>query len=188
MPNKEKGSGWTLKTTEVVYENPWIQVNHDTVINPAGSDGIYGRIHFKNQAIGILPIDEKGGTWLVCQTRYLFGEQTWEIPEGGSPAGEDPLSTAQRELLEETGLSASEWQLWLNLQLSNSVTDEVATIYLAKKLTQGEMCLEETEDITVRYLPLKEAVAMVYSGEIVDAMSVAALLKVAASKEYADYL
>lgn len=83
-------------------------------------------------------------------------------------------------MLEETGLSATHWEKWLELQLSNSVTDEVATIFLAKGLSQGEMVLEDTEDIMVRYLPLKAAIEMVYSGEIVDAMSVGALLKAAA--------
>lgn len=186
MSKKVISTAWKQNTTEIVYENPWIQVNHDKVINPAGKHGIYGRIHFKNHAVGILPIDEKGGTWLVRQTRYPFGEHTWEIPEGGSPKDEDLLLTAQRELLEETGLTALDWKPWLNLQLSNSVTDEVATIYLARQLSQGEMCLEDTEDIIVRYLPIKEAITMVYEGEIVDAMSVAALLKVAASLEFFD--
>ncbi|MGH1486327.1 MAG: NUDIX domain-containing protein [Cellvibrionaceae bacterium] len=179
MNDASKKQSWQRKTSEVVYENPWIQVSHDTVITPGGSDGIYGRIHFKNHAVGILPIDDKQGTWLVKQTRYPLDCETWEIPEGGSPLGEDPLANAKRELLEETGLAAEHWETWLELQLSNSVSDEVATIFLAKELTQGEMQLEDTEDIVVRYLPLKEAIAMVYSGEIVDAMSVAALLKAA---------
>ncbi|MFT6388408.1 MAG: 8-oxo-dGTP pyrophosphatase MutT (NUDIX family) [Cellvibrionaceae bacterium] len=183
MTEHKDKRGWQTKTTAVVYDNPWIRVSHDTVVTPAGTDGIYGRIHFKNHAVGILPIDDKGGTWLVHQSRYLFGSKTWEIPEGGSPEGEDLLLSAQRELLEETGLSATQWQPWLAMQLSNSVSDEVATVFLAQGLTQGEMNLEVTEDITVRYLPLKEAIAMVYEGEIVDAISVAALLKAAATKD-----
>jgi 8-oxo-dGTP pyrophosphatase MutT (NUDIX family) len=172
-------TGWQQKTTEVVYDNPWIQVSHDTVITPGGSDGIYGRIHFKNHAVGILPIDEHGGTWLVRQSRYPLNCETWEIPEGGSPVGEDVLTTAKRELQEETGLLATEWQHWLDMQLSNSVSDELATVFLAQGLSQSEMQLEDTEDITVRHLPLKDAIAMVYSGDIVDAISVAALLKAA---------
>ncbi len=176
-------TAWQQISTDIVYENPWIRVSHDQVITPGGSDSVYGRVHFKNHAVGILPIDEEGGTWLVRQSRYPLGCETWEIPEGGCPEGEDHLQAAKRELQEETGLSAQRWRPWLHLQLSNSVTDEEATIFLAQDLHQGEASLEDTEDITVRYLPLKDAIAMVYSGDIVDAISVAALLKAATSPD-----
>lgn len=180
MNNSSKKNPWQQKTSDIVYENPWIRVSHDTVITPGGSDGIYGRIHFKHHAVGVLPIDDQGGTWLVKQTRYPLSCETWEIPEGGAPEGENLLASAKRELQEETGLTAEHWEKWLELQLSNSVTDELATVFLARGLTQGEMHLEDTEDITTCYLPLKQAIEMVYSGEIVDAISVAALLKAAA--------
>ncbi len=168
---------WIQCSSDVVYENPWIQVNHDNVITPGGKKGIYGRVHFKNHAVGILPIDEKGWTWIVQQTRYPHSCKTWEIPEGGSPDGEECLDSAKRELDEEVGLIAEEWQLWLQLQLSNSITDEVATVYLARDLSQGQISHEHTEDICVRHLPLAQAIAMVHAGDIVDAMSVASLLK-----------
>jgi 8-oxo-dGTP pyrophosphatase MutT (NUDIX family) len=179
---------WRQLTTKTVYENPWIKVSHDTVLTPSGSDGIYGRVQFKTHAVGILPIDEKGYTWLVKQTRYPLNCETWEIPEGGSPKGEDLLDTAKRELKEETGLSANHWQHWLDLQLSNSVTDEEATVFLATDLSMGNMDLEETEDITVHHLPLKEAIAMTVSGKIVDAISVAALLKAALDEDLKQFL
>ncbi|MEO0444025.1 MAG: NUDIX hydrolase [Pseudomonadota bacterium] len=180
----EKTKAWQCLSSDVVYENPWIKVSHDTVINPGGNRGIYGRVQFKNHAVGILAVDEQGGTWLVEQTRYVFGQKTWEIPEGGSPQGEDLLISAQRELLEETGLSAKQWSPWLHMQLSNSVSDELATVFLARELSHGDMQPEQTEDISVRYLPLNKAIEMVYSGEIVDAISVAALLKAAALGEF----
>jgi 8-oxo-dGTP pyrophosphatase MutT (NUDIX family) len=179
---------WQQLTSETVYENPWIRVNHDTVITPGGSEGIYGCVHFKNHAVGILPKDKKGWTWLVRQTRYPHGCMTWEIPEGGSPADEDCLYSAKRELLEEVGLTATRWSEWLQLQLSNSVTDEVATIYLAQELTQTDLSHEDTEDISVKYLPLKAAVQMVHNGEIVDAMSVASLLKAASDVRFSVFI
>jgi 8-oxo-dGTP pyrophosphatase MutT (NUDIX family) len=188
LQNTVNKQQWQQCTSEVVYENPWIRVNHDTVRTPGGNEGIYGCVHFKNHAVGILAIDQKGWTWLVQQTRYPHGCMTWEIPEGGSPIHENCLSSAKRELLEEVGLRATQWSQWLQLQLSNSITDELATIYLAQSLSQGDTNHEDTEDINVKHLPLKEAVEMVHSGEIVDAMSVASLLKAASDLRFIGYL
>lgn len=185
--NQVRQDAWQLKSKTMVYENPWIEVSHHNVVTPSGTDGIYGVVSFKNHAVGVLPIDEQGGTWLVRQSRYPHNCYTWEIPEGGAPKNEPLLAAAKRELQEETGLQAENWQPWLELQTSNSVTDELATIYLAQGLTQGDAALEATEDITVKYLPIKEAVAMIYRNEIVDAMSVAALLKVACAEEYRQF-
>lgn len=187
VKDQSRKDAWQSKSKTLVYENPWIAVSHHNVVTPTGTDGIYGVVNFKNHAVGVLPIDKKGGTWLVRQSRYPHDCFTWEIPEGGAPKGEPLLEAAKRELQEETGLQAEQWQTWLELQTSNSVTDELATIYLAQGLTQGDTALEATEDITVKYLPIKEAVAMVYRSEIVDAMSVAALLKVACAQEFCQF-
>jgi len=184
MSSKSEKQAWQQQTSTVMYENPWIKVRHDTVLTPANTEGIYGVVHFKNHAVGILPIDECGYTWLVRQTRYVCGKGSWEIPEGGCPKNESTLEAAKRELQEETGLSAENWKLWLSMDLSNSVTDEQATVYLAQGLTQGELELEDTEDIEVLRLPLKQAIAMVMDGAITDAISIAALLKAALSDEF----
>ena len=168
----------TLKTT-TPYENPWIRIDHNEVLNPAGKPGIYGVVHFKNHAIGIVPVDDEGYTWLVGQYRYALGSYEWEIPEGGCPVGTDPLATAQRELKEETGLVASEWTQIMDFHLSNSVSDEYGIAYLAKGLTQEEAEPEETEELALLRLPLSEAIAMTLDGRIKDAVSVLALQRVA---------
>ena len=176
---KKKVGGWVKKSEELVYENPWIKVTHEEVITPGQTEGIYGVVHFKNEAVGIIPIDEKGNTWLVRQSRYTLGEFTWEIPEGGSPIGEDALTSAKRELQEEVGLSASDWGMLMKLHQSNSVSDEVGYIYIARGLSSVEQALEPTEDIEVLKLPIEDAIKMVLDGKITDAMSVAGLLKFA---------
>ena len=176
--NKKVG-GWQKLNEETVYENPWIKVSHENVITPGNTEGIYGVVHFKNLAVGVVPIDDQGNTWLVKQSRYTLNEYSWEIPEGGSPEGESALASAKRELEEEVGLKAAEWVELMTIHQSNSVSDEKGIIFVAKRLSPGVQCLEVTEDIEVKKLPLIQAIEMVYKGEITDAMSVAALLRLA---------
>lgn len=174
-----KAGGWQRLSSELVYENPWIQVFHQEVLTPSGSEGIYGLVHFRGTAVGVVPLDEDNNTWLVKQSRYTLDHHTWEIPEGGAAAGENPEVCAARELEEEVGLKAANFRELLRLHTSNSVTDEAAVIYVATGLSQGNQALDASEDIEVRKLPLEEAVAMAMRGEITDAMSVAALLRLA---------
>jgi 8-oxo-dGTP pyrophosphatase MutT (NUDIX family) len=138
--------------------------------------------HFKNRAIGVLPIDDEGCTYLVGQYRYTLNQYSWEIPEGGCPIEEDPLVAAQRELKEETGLTARHLQLLGRTHLSNSVTDEEALYYLATGLSQGSAEPEGTEKLRLRRVPFAEALRMALAGEITDALSVVTLLRYALGK------
>ena len=169
---------WKTKTQKTVYDNPWISVSHREVVNPSGGDGIYGVVQFKNVAVGIVPLDEERNTWLVGQYRYTLNTYSWEIPEGGCPLGTDPLETAKRELLEETGIQAGDWKEILKTHTSNSVTDEVGYCFVAQQLSFGEAEPEETEDLVVKKLPFSEAVEMVMNGEITDSIAMNAILKV----------
>ncbi len=174
---------WQTLSSEEKYDNRWINVTEYQVINPAGGKGIYGKVHFKNKAIGIVALDENNNTWLVGQWRYTLNEWSWEIPEGGGPLADDPLHSAKRELKEETGLLADRWTLIQRAHLSNSVSDEECFLYLAEGLTQQESELEDTEaDLKVRKLPISDALEMVLSGEITDSLSVIGILKVARMK------
>jgi len=175
----EENNPWKTIRKKFIYQNPWIKVEEHDVINPSGNEGIYGQVSFKNKALGIIPIDEEGYTWLVGQYRYTLDEYSWEIPMGGGPIGLDLLESAQRELREETGLSAGKWERIMRIHTSNSVTDEEGFVFLARELTHGETEFEDTEQLNIKRLPFSEALEMVMEGEITDAISVAGLLKAA---------
>ena len=183
MLKEEIKNPWTTLSGEVKYDNPWITVTEFQVINPAGGKGIYGKVHFKNKAIGIIPLDKDLNTWLVGQYRYTLDAWHWEIPEGGGPMERSPLENAKRELQEETGLTARSWAEIVHLHTSNSVTDEEGFIYLAEDIQEGANAPEETEaDLKVWKLPFAEALQMVLDGKITDSMSVMGILKVARLK------
>jgi 8-oxo-dGTP pyrophosphatase MutT (NUDIX family) len=170
---------WRRLARRVAYENPWLTVWHDDVVRPDGSPGIYGVVHFRNVAAGVVAIDGQGRVLLVGQHRYAIDAYSWEIPEGGVPSDEDPLEGARRELLEETGIVARTWRELGRLHLSNSVTDELAVLYLATDLRQEAPDPEATEELAVRWVPFDEAVAMTLDGRITDALAVLGLQRVA---------
>lgn len=170
---------WQTQQRTQVYDNPWITVHEDQVVNPRGGNGIYGWVQFKNKAIGIVPVDEQLNTWLVGQYRYTLDEYSWEIPMGGGPREHAPLVSAQRELREETGLTARKWQQVMRIHTSNSVTDEEGFIFLAQQLTPGPPDFDDTEDLQIRKLALSDALAMVIDGQITDAISIGGLFRVA---------
>ncbi len=172
----DESNPWTTNATRQIYENPWIRIREDEVVQPDGKPGIYGVVHFRNRAIGAIPLDDEGYTYLVGQYRYPLGTYSWEIPEGGCPEGEDNLGAAKRELLEETGLTADHWELLGSSHLSNSATDEIAFLYLAQGLKQGPAQPEGTERLSIKRVHFDTALEMVIRGEITDAMSMLAIL------------
>jgi 8-oxo-dGTP pyrophosphatase MutT (NUDIX family) len=178
MARPEHENPWTTLGRRTVYENPWIRVVEDQVLNPQGGAGIYGVVQFQNRAVGVIPVDEEDHTWLVGQYRYTLNRYEWEIPEGGAPLGESLEDAARRELLEEVGLEAAHLELLIDgIQTSNSVTNEEGYIFVATGLTFRGADPEPTEELRVRRVPLSEAFAMAERGEIRDAISVAGLLR-----------
>ena len=175
-------NNWKTLSSETVYENAWLEISHREVINPAGKDGIYGVVKFKNKALGIIPVDGNGYIYLVGQFRYTLNEYSWEIPEGGGPFNEDVLDAAKRELKEETGLLASNWKRLSRIHTSNSATDEEGFLFMAEGLSQSEAEPEETEELQVKKIHLSEAVEMVMRSEITDAISIAGILMAARLK------
>lgn len=174
----EQTNPWQVLAEKPVYDNPWISVTEYDVINPSGGKGIYGKVGFKNLAIGILPLDDNLNTWLVGQYRFTIDAYSWEIPEGGGEKNIDPLVSAKRELLEETGLQAQHWRKLLDIHLSNSVSDEAGVSYLATGLSYHEAQPEETEKLVIQKLPFREVFEMVMDGRITDSLSMVTILKV----------
>ena len=176
MANNHKNP-WTTKSKSLVYTNPWIDVEHHDVLIPSGDSGIYGKVHFKNLAIGIIPLDKNDNTWIIGQHRYPLDLFSWEIPEGGGPIDNDPLLSAQRELKEETGITAKSWMPFLTIYTSNAVCDEKAIVYLARDLDIGISSPEDAEELHLKKLPFHQLYDMAMNGDISDAISVAAILK-----------
>ncbi len=171
------GKPWTADAGRVVYDNPWLSVTEYAATAPTGRPAVYGMVGFKNRAIAVLPLHRDATVTLVGQNRFPFRDYSWEIPEGGAPLGEDPLDGAKRELAEETGLTAGDWRLALTLQLSNSVTDELAYGFVALDLKAGAAEPDETEDLAIVRVPFAEALDLAVGGQIQDSLTVAMLLR-----------
>jgi 8-oxo-dGTP pyrophosphatase MutT (NUDIX family) len=175
----ETKNPWTVQSRATVYENEWVRVDHHEVLGPSGGPGVYGTVHFKHQATGVVPIDESGNVILVGQYRFPLRAYSWEIPEGGGAHEVAALESAQRELGEECGVAARRWTEILSMDLSNSVSDEHSTVFLAWELSETHAQPDETEKLQIARVPFWEAIDRVKRGEIRDAISVAALLRVA---------
>jgi 8-oxo-dGTP pyrophosphatase MutT (NUDIX family) len=175
-PAPDRSNPWTTLSSRRLYENPWISVREDQVLRPDGQPGIYGVVHFKNKAVGVLPVEDDGSIWLVGQYRYPLEAYSWEIPEGGSPESESPEATAHRELREETGLTAGQLELVATTHLSNSVSDEIGYVFRATRLIHGPDDPEGSERIAAHRFTWEDAWAMLQRAEITDSLSVIALL------------
>lgn len=164
-------SPWRTVGMREVYRNPWLAVTEYAVIRPDGQPGIYGVVD-PGDNISVVPLDDEERVWLVGEFRYPTQRYAWALPSGKVEAGEDPLAAARRELAEETGLHAAEWELLGAHPLSDGVSTQISYVYLARGLRQGEARPEGTEQLTLRRLPLREAVEACRTGEIADATSV----------------
>jgi len=170
--------GWRINDAAAHYRNPWIGVWEYQVTRPDGQPGLYGVVHFRARAAGVVAIADDGCTILVGQHRVPGGVWSWEIPEGGVGPDESMAEGIARELQEEAGWRARSWQRLMPFDLSNSVTDETGELFLAWDVEEGRNRPDDDEDLVLWRLPLADAVALVDQGVIRDIMSVAALMRV----------
>jgi 8-oxo-dGTP pyrophosphatase MutT (NUDIX family) len=173
--SRVEGNPWQRVSRRVAYDNPWIAVLHDDVVRPDGAPGIYGVVHFKHLAIGVVPMDDRDRVLLVGQFRYTMNHYSWEIPEGGGDPDENPEAAARRELAEETGYTGGTWREICRAELSNSVSDEITILFAATDLRPGPASPEGTEQLQMRWVPFARVMTMIAEGEIVDAMSILAV-------------
>lgn len=170
---------WRRRSRTTPYANAWIEVFHDEVDRPDGGPGVYGVVHFRSLAVGVVAVDGDGRILLVGQHRYTLDAYSWEIPEGGVEPGEAPEAGARRELAEETGYEALAWRELCRFSLSNSVTDERGVLFLATDLRPGVAAPEPTEDLALRWATLDETLAEIDAGEIHDIMTIAGITRYA---------
>lgn len=170
MTDRKHGP-WTIHSVREAYRNPWITVRHHEVTRADGSPGIYGVVGYANLAIGILPLFADGSVPLVGQFRFPLGRSTWELPEGGGPKDLEPIVSAQRELREETGLTARHWHAYGQADLSNSVSDERAHLFLAWDLTEGEAAPEPDEVFQYKKVTFADLLADIHRGAVDDALT-----------------
>lgn len=178
MTERKTNGPWTILSSQTPYQNRWIGVEHNDVLHPDGSDGIYGVVRFRNVAVGVLPLFDDGTVPLVGQHRFPHDAYSWELPEGGGPLGEDPIATARRELAEETGYTAASWHELIGFDVSNSVTDERAACFLAWNLSPGPSSPEPSEQLAHDRIAFPQLLALCLDGSIRDSLTLMMVLAV----------
>ena len=173
----DDGDPWRVRSIKRAYETQWFAVDDFDVITPAGKPGFYGVIKVRRPAVGVLPIEDDGSVHMVGQWRFPLKRYSWEMPEGGAEPDEATDACARRELEEEAGVKAGRLTEILRMDMSNSLTDERAVIYLATELTPGQAQPEDVEVLRRLRAPFKEVLARVIDGRITDSMTVAAMLR-----------
>ncbi|HMO02144.1 MAG TPA: NUDIX hydrolase [Oligoflexia bacterium] len=168
---------WQTLSSKVIYQNRWIKLREDQVIQPKGAPGIYSVLEIP-PAVAIVALDESWKVCLVGQWRYTQNKFSWEIPGGSSEKTIGSiLENAKRELLEETGISAEIWEPLGTIDNSNGATNDTAHLFLARSLKVGKPAFEETEDIQIKWIHFDEAIDLVFKDQISESCSVACLLK-----------
>ena len=181
---RKSDTPWRALSSRPVYTNKWISVREDLVALPDGRTTIYGVVSC-GHCVGLLPFVDPDTVLLVRQYRYVARRPTWEMPTGGVHEGETLEQAAQRELGEETGYRAQHLVQVSTYHTSKSVVDETAHLFLANGLERSDRVPDETEFIDVSAFPFDTVLRMVLEGEIVDSMTIVAVLLAARRRENA---
>lgn len=174
LPEQPK---WQSHGETVLMENPWMRVTRHPATAPTGLEADYWVVRPKNIGTGVLPLHDDGTVSLVGQHRFALMRYSWEMPEGGAPSGEDPLEAIRRELKEEAGLLAQHWLAALDMDLSNSITDERAMCWLAWGLQETEVEPDPTEVFARARVPFMALLDECGRGAVRDSLTVATVYR-----------
>jgi len=172
---------WRTQSSRVVFENEQLRLCQDDVIQPDGVPGDYVYLSLPWPIVAVVPLDDEGHVYLVRQWRYPWQQNSWEIPAGHSEPNESPLEGARRELAEETGLQAAQWEA-LGSGYSSAAFSTRYHLYLARGLTPVVAAHHRDgaeDDLIARRIPLSTALDAAIDGRIVHGMTVIGLLRTA---------
>lgn len=168
---------WVSHGESVMIDTPWMRVTRHPAVAPTGMAADYVVMRPKNVGTGVLPLHDDGTVVLVGQHRFTLMRYSWEMPEGGAPMDEDPFDAVRRELAEEAGLRADHWRAALDMDLSNSITDERAMTWVAWGLSPVPVDPDPTEVIVAVRVPFRDLLAEIERGAVRDSMTVATAYK-----------
>lgn len=175
---ERKHGAWTIKSSEKVYADEFVEFWVDEVLKPDGGPGERATLRMK-PGVAVLALDGEGFAHLVKTFRYAVGKECVEVVQGGSEEGEEPDAAARRELKEELGVESCELT---DLGLLDAITSQVfspARLFLARGLRFGEPETESTETLKPFKVKFEEAVRMVMDAEITQGISCTLILKAA---------
>lgn len=172
---EKKNGPWTIKNTQSVFKNDFIEVFNDRVVQPDGKDGEYATVRMKPGVL-VLAIDDDDNVYLTRQFRYALGAESLETIAGGIDAG-SPLENAKREAKEEMGIEAEEWIDLGAIETDTSIVSCPAHFFVARKLKFAEPEREGTEAMKPVKMSFDEAFAKALGGEIKHALSCVLIFK-----------
>jgi len=175
---KSHNGPWKITSSKVKYENPWISVREDRVIQIDGKPGLFGIVTV-SPGVSVLAVDADYNVYLTRQFRYAMEQECLEAIGGVKDQGEDWIQTARRELKEESGITAAKWTDLGPLDPLTSIISVRARLFLAEDLTLGERNLDGNEKIDIIKMPFAEALEKAKKGEVADSPTLILLYKTA---------
>jgi ADP-ribose pyrophosphatase len=178
------GSGdnpWQTRASRIAFDNGRVRLREDTVVQPDGRPGSYTYIELPNPVVAMVPLSANGLVHMVRQWRYVWRQNSWEIPAGHCEPNEAPQQAARRELAEEAGIQAERWDE-LSHGFATAASAARVHLYLARDLTPLPAPVEREGaegDLIARAVPLERALAAIEDGTIVHAYTIIGLLRAA---------